>query len=234
MLVARLLPGQMAQLLRWVHFLERCDCTAKGSIKQRTEVLTAVNSFTWAPRDCRTQKVCEHVCPVYIVWRPPIWRIKLKSIAVSWVILFGSKGCKVHNTTQSLSNGKFLFWKYPLSGSDTTAMSPSSTPQCGGHTADVHPLISLSVFHSQSWVITPKAGRQITFKAEVAKFSWGGSGCGGHGNGHRLSCDTLVTKIDEWVWCQKVTQIGLRAPSLTAQRGYIFYIQRKNIPSWEI
>lgn len=175
--------------------------------------------------------MCEHVFSFYIVWRPPISRIKLQSIAVSWVILFAWKGCKVHNTTQSLSNDKFLFWKYPLSGSDTTATSPRSTPQCWGHIADAHPLISRAVFHSQSWVIASKAGRQITWKAEVAKFSWGVLGVAG---GQRLSCDTLVTKIDERVWCQKVKQIGLRAPSPTAQRGYIFYIQRENIPSWEI
>lgn len=62
LLVASLLPGQMARLLGGRRgFLERCDCTAKGPIKQRTEVLTAANAFTWEHRDCPSQEILAYV-----------------------------------------------------------------------------------------------------------------------------------------------------------------------------
>lgn len=43
-------------------FLERCDCTAEGPIKQRTEALTAANAFTWEQRDrIAGESVCTFV-----------------------------------------------------------------------------------------------------------------------------------------------------------------------------
>lgn len=40
-------------------FLERCDCTAKGPVTQKGEVLTTANVFTWLQMtDC----VCVCVC----------------------------------------------------------------------------------------------------------------------------------------------------------------------------
>lgn len=44
-------------------FLERSDCTAKGPIKQRTQVLTAVNAFTWEHRE--PLQTCASLIPLH-------------------------------------------------------------------------------------------------------------------------------------------------------------------------
>lgn len=169
MLVASLLPGQMAQLLRgedasWrgVTTLQRAQSSREQKCWQLLMHLPE-RKETILPR-----KVCVCVCvnfPQSVVqegWLRSKTRVKHR-----WKIQ-GYESTLQHNTMHPLSNDKVPVLKTPpLSGSDTAvqATSPRLSVDAVSQTStDIHPLISLSeVFHSQSWIAGPKAGGQITF-----------------------------------------------------------------------
>lgn len=222
MLVASLLPGQMAQLLGGRRgFLERCDCTAKGPIKQRTEVLTAANAFTWEQRDCLSEEhVCMCVCflygmffPIKVAMRSKRERNSVKALLGLWVNLFAWKGCKIHSATLRIHYQvtKFLFCTCPLYQAVTQQYRPQpvATQLCfkatqGSPTSTgIRPLISLSEdFHSQCWINVREEGRHrslLDWKYWRPVEGLWQKGSGYQGNDHfavavRLSRDTPVTR----------------------------------------